>query len=116
AGPNGGTTAPLALAAGDRLTDGVVSHLSDAALDHALAWRVGQIVFVDTPLQEALARFARYHGRGITATPGAAGKRIGGRYSLEDLDGFFAALEEVLEVRVTRNLNGTVLVSERTGS
>lgn len=115
AGLNGGGTAPLALTAGDRLAAGAVTRLSDAALDHALAWRAGRIVFVDTALREALARFARYHGRGITAAPEVAEKHIGGAYSLDDLDGFFAALETVLEVKVTRNLNGTVLVSARTG-
>lgn len=115
AGVNGATAAPVALTAGDRLAGGAVARLSAAALDNALAWRTGQIVFEDTPLDEALARFARYHGRGITATPGAAGKHIGGRYSLDDLDGFFSQIEEAIGVKVTRNLNGTVLVSERAG-
>ncbi|MDI1334700.1 MAG: FecR domain-containing protein [Lacunisphaera sp.] len=115
AGANGASPVPLALTAGDRLAGGLVARLSPAALENALAWRAGQLVFVDTPLDEALARFARYHGRGITATPAAAGKRIGGRHSLDDLDGFFAFLEAAMELKVTRNLNGTVLVSERAG-
>jgi len=114
--PGGAAAAPLALAPGDRLADGAVTHLTATALDNALAWRSGQVVFVDTPLHEALARFARYHGRGITAAPEVAEKRIGGRYSLEDLDGFFADLETALDVKVTRNLNGTVLVRARPGS
>jgi ferric-dicitrate binding protein FerR (iron transport regulator) len=38
---------------------------------------------------------------------------VGGRYSLDDLDGFFAALEQVLPVHVSRNLNGTVQVGLR---
>ena len=114
AGANGASPAPLALTAGDRLAEGTVSRLSAGALDNALAWRSGQVVFVDTPLQEALARFARYHGRGITAAPAVAGTNIGGRFSLDDLDGFFAFLE-AKELKVTRNLNGTVLVSERAG-
>jgi transmembrane sensor len=115
-GPNGGAAAPLALTAGDRLAAGAVQRLSATALDNTLAWRSGRIVFNDTPLQEALARFARYHGRGITAAPDAANKHIGGLYSLDDLDGFFADLETVLDVKVTRNLNGTVLVSARPGT
>jgi transmembrane sensor len=110
--------APVSLTAGDQLSVGPggveIRALSAAALDDALAWRQGQIVFADVPLREALARFARYHGRGITATAGAAELRVGGRFSLDDLDGFFAALEEVLPVRVSRSLNGTVQVSLRT--
>ena len=105
--------APLALTAGDRFAGGAVQPLSAQALAEALAWRQGQIVFQDTPLREALARFARYHGRGITAAPEVADKRIGGRYSLDDLDGFFAAMEDAMDVKVTRNLNGTVQVGAR---
>jgi transmembrane sensor len=94
--------APVSLAAGEQLSagpSGVEVHaLTPAAL---------------VPLREALARFARYHGRGIMATADTAELRVGGRFSLDDLDGFFAALEEALPVRVTRNLNGTVQVSLR---
>lgn len=113
-GANGAAAAPLALAAGDQLAAGTVTHLSDDALNRALAWRAGRIVFKDTPLREALARFARYHGCGITAAPDVAELRIGSRHNLDDLDGFFSTLEEGMELKVTRNLNGTVLVSRRT--
>jgi transmembrane sensor len=106
------------LVAGDHLTSGaagtVVQKLSDRALDDALAWRQGQIVFAGVPLRDALARFARYHGRGITATPAAEQLRVGGRYSLDDLNGFFAALEEVLHVHVSHDLSGTIQVRLRT--
>jgi transmembrane sensor len=108
---------PHRLTAGDQLSAGPegisVRHLSAAAIEDSLAWRQGQVVFDGVPLQEALARFARYHGRGISVAADAAGKRIGGRYSLEDLDGFLSFIEEGLQVRVTRESNGTVLVSAR---
>jgi transmembrane sensor len=114
---DGRSAAPVRLAAGDHLSVGPggveVRPLSAAALDAALAWRQGRIVFDGVPLREALARFAHYHGRGITASANAADLRLGGRFSLDDLDGFFSALEEVLPVRVTHNLNGTVQVSLR---
>ena len=114
---NGHASAPQSLGAGDQLSagpDGVeVRRLSAAGLDDALAWRQGQVVFHGVPLRDALARFARYHGRGITVTPEAAGKRVGGRYSLDDLDGFLSFIEEGLQVRVTHDLNGTVQVSSR---
>ena len=108
----------MALTAGDRLAAraGVVSvaALSPAALEHALAWRQGQTVFDGVPLSEALARFARYHGRTITATAAAAGLPVGGRFSLDDLAGFLAALEEVLPVKVTHHADGSVEVGLRT--
>jgi transmembrane sensor len=108
------SVAPVALTAGERWSagpDGIKrSLLSDNALDDALAWRQGRIVFDGVPLREALARFARYHGRGITVTAAAADLPLGGRYSLDDLDGFFALLEEVLPVKVTHTLSGTIQV------
>ena len=117
----GTPVAPVRLVAGSRLstTTGrvTVDTLSPTALDDALAWRHGQVVFDGTPLSEAIARFARYHGRVITITEGAATLRVGGRHSLDDLEGFFAALEEVLpSIKVRRDPNGTVQVSLRTES
>ncbi len=105
---------PVALVAGDQLsagTDGVsVQKLSAGAVDDELAWRHGQVVFKGVPLSAVLARFAHYHGRGITAAPEVAQLRVGGRYSLDDLDTFLAAIEPVLHVRVTRGLSGTIQV------
>ena len=117
-GDTGGQAAtPVALSAGDQFNarDGVVSvqALSPVALDHALAWRQGQTVFASVLLHEALAQFARYHGRKITVTPEAASLRIGGRFNLGDLDGFLAALQELLPVKVTHLPDGSVLVELR---
>lgn len=116
--PAGRPGAAVLLGAGNQLSagpDGIeVRALSPTAVDDALAWRQGQIVFADVPLRTALAQFARYHGRGIAATAAAAEKRVGGRYSLDDLDGFLASLEEVLPVRVTRGPDGTIQVGLRT--
>ncbi|MFI5336459.1 MAG: FecR family protein, partial [Opitutales bacterium] len=113
----GPADAPRFLQAGDDLTAGpggvAVRSLSGPELADALAWRQGQIVFDGVPLREALARFGRYHGRGFTVTAAAAELRVGGRYSLDDVDGFCAALEEVLPVRVTRDLSGTTQFSLR---
>lgn len=116
-GFNGQHTAPVALTAGNNLLagpNGVQTHtLSATALNDVLAWRQGQIVFKDVALHDALARFARYHGRGITASPDVAKLSVGARFSLDDLDGFFDGLEEILPVKVTRSLNGTVQVTRR---
>lgn len=110
-------TAPVALTAGDNLVAGHDGRqrraLSDGELEDALAWRQGQIVFRDLPLREVLTRFARYHGRGIAATAEVAGLNVGGRFSLDDLEGFFGGLETLLPVKVVHNLNGTVQVIRR---
>ena len=113
--PAGAGAVPVSLVAGDLLAatpeGNRVSHLSPAALDDAVAWRRGQVVFNDTPLRDALARFARYHGRGITAAKEVADLRITSRYSLDDLDAFFAELKQILPVQVTNDrLSGTTRV------
>lgn len=114
------STAPLqhyTLKAGNRLKLNAgrveTDHLSDAAVLNELAWRDGYVVFNATPLAEALAQFARYHGKGISATAETAGLKLGGRFSLDDLDGFLAAVEEVLPVRVTREISGAIHVGPR---
>ncbi len=108
---------PSMLHPGDQLSalGAIVSHsvLSKSALADTTAWREGQVVFDGVPLSEALARFAAYHSRAITATSGAAALKLGGRFNLDDLDGFLTALEEVLPVKVSREANGAVHVSLR---
>lgn len=90
-----------------------VDFLSDTAVLNELAWRDGFVVFNATPLAEALAHFARYHGKGITAAAEVAGLHLGGRFSLDDLDGFLSAVEAVLPVRVTRETSGAIRVGPR---
>lgn len=108
---------PFELRGGQRLRSSPGSHVVDemdaSEIDAALAWREGQVVFAGTPLSEALSRFAHYHGRGLAASPEAAGLTLGGRYSLDDLDEFLAAIEAALPVRVSRGLNGVIHVGLR---
>jgi transmembrane sensor len=105
---------PLTLGAGDKLSfdDGRVSCAPQTAsdIDDALAWRQGQIVCKAMPVSEALARFAHYHGRVMTATPAAGKRAIGGQYSLDDMDGFITELQQGLNLRVEQE-GGAVRVS-----
>ncbi len=112
----GGAAAPRHLRGGDQLRlagrSVEITALDAGRLADALAWRQGRIVFADTPLREALARFARYHGRTLTATDTAALKRVGGSYSLDDLDGFLAFLEETdgMGLHLSRSTDGAIRV------
>lgn len=113
---------PFALRANDHLS--IVNHqgsrqtLSTAAVEQSFAWRHGQIVFNDTPLAEALARFARYHDRAIAASPVAAaatGHAITARFSLDDLNAFLAGLQGIhSDLRVATDARGAVVVKLRT--
>ena len=109
---------PFALTASDHLSlrpgSGViVNKLSAATLANTLAWRQGAVVFDDVPLAAALAHFARYHDRKLTASPDAALLRLSARCQLDDLDGFFATLAELKPVQVTRDASGAYVVSLR---
>ena len=87
--------------------------LDPAALDRALAWRTGRVLFSGTPLLEATARFAAYHGRSINVAPDAATLRLGGGYELDDLRSFLGALEDTLPVRVTVDTDGRYRITRR---
>lgn len=110
-------TTPVELGAGEHVSirDRSVTRrsVSTPELADILAWRQGQIVFKGTPLPEALARFAHHHGRGITVGPDAAELRIGGRFGLDDLDGFFAALQQALPVTAISDASGNIQVNRR---
>ena len=109
--------APFTLSVGEQLsldaTHASVRKLTGSELEDALAWRNGYVVFDGVSLDDALRRFGRHHGIGITCSPAAAQLSVGGRFALDDLNGFFVALEDALPVRVNRGLNGTVRVTAR---
>lgn len=116
---HGQPRSPVSLVAGDNLVASATGidrrALSVSDLDDALAWRQGQVIFNGTPLKEVLACFARYHGRGITASPEVAALTVGAHFSLDDLDEFFEGLEAALPaVKVIHNSNGTIQVVRRT--
>ena len=118
AASTGSRSTPFALTASDHLSlrpgSGViVNKLSAATLANTLAWRQGAVIFDDVPLAAALARFAHYHNRQITASPDVADLRISARFELDDLDGFFASLAELKNVRAVRDASGAYVVSLR---
>lgn len=108
---------PLRLAAGDRVSfrAGALDVRRDepAAVAAATAWREGRVVFEATALGDALARFAAFHGCSAEIAPEVAALRVGGRYDLEDLDGFLGAIERLLPVTARREAGGTVRVTPR---
>ena len=87
-----------------------VRQLTPEAVQNAVAWRDGQATFEAAPLAEALERFATYTGRSITVSPEAAGLHVGGRYSLDDTDGFLSAIQQALPVNVLRGNDGSARV------
>lgn len=114
---SGDASKPYSLKAGDQLAAGAagvsVRQLAASTLEDTLAWRDGQIVFVDVPLHEVASRLARHHGRRITVSNEVAGQGVGGRYGMDDFNSFLSALEVALPVTANRDLSGAVTIVPR---
>jgi len=110
--PAGGE--PRRLVPGDELVvapGSVELHRLDAAaLADAMAWREGRIVFHETRLAVALARFAHHHARRIDVAPEVRDLALGGRFVLDDFDGFLRDLAVALPVVVRSDAAGVVRV------
>ena len=84
--------------AGGRLSD-----VASLAPGSVAPWRDGRVTFDNVPLGVALAEFERYGDTGLAVRdPAVARLRIGGSFSLTQLDRFAAALPQLLPVHVVR--------------
>jgi transmembrane sensor len=81
--------------------------ISADGVDAALAWQSGDIVFVDTPLADAVAEYNRYLPRKIVIDDAAVGSiRVGGRFLSSDPSDFLHATAASLGVRVRSDAGG----------
>ena len=114
--PRDGTDGPFSLKANDRLFArgkhvDVQQALSQSEIDDLLAWRNGQIVFNDVPLADAVARFARYHGRTYHVDPSLAAETVGGLHRIDDLSGFMQFIDSAYApARATYDQNGSLII------
>ena len=95
------------LRAGQGVSSDASGHLSaiaSLAPGSVAPWREGRITFDNVPLGAALAEFERYGDTGFVVRDAAVARlRIGGSFSLTQLDRFAAALPQLLPVRITRS-------------
>lgn len=91
----------------------VVRHLAAEEIERITAWRRGLVMFDAEPLRSALSRVATYHGRSIEVSPQLDGLTLGGSYDLTDMDGFLAAIEQVLPLHVLRSHDGRIRLVPR---
>lgn len=83
---------------------GRLSAVASLAPGSVAPWRDGRITFDNVPLGAALAEFERYGDTGLAVRdPAVARLRIGGSFSLAQLDRFAAALPQLLPVQLVRS-------------
>lgn len=77
------------------------------------AWRKGELDFDNVPLDQALARVARYSPARLQATSAVAHLPISGTVRIADARGWIASLPNVLPVRVIRHPDGSMEIDRR---
>lgn len=105
--------APRELGAGEALRVQADGQAVATTTDQAAAWRHGELVFLGTPLHEALARLARYAPYALKATPAAAQLPVSGRVRIAQARAWLDALPQVLPVRVREGAGGAVEIGLR---
>lgn len=88
-------------------TGTVVHAVSNDAVEAALAWQSGDVVFLDTPLADAIAEYNRYLLRKIVIDDASVGAiRVGGRFVSSDPADFLRAVSTSLGVKVRTTATG----------
>jgi transmembrane sensor len=109
----GGSDVPL-LAAGDvaqvTANEVLIREHAEAAVEDALSWRKGYLVFRGKTLADAVAEFNRYNTRKILIEdPSIASIRIGGTFQPNHTEGFLWLLENGFPITVERKEHEAVL-------
>lgn len=93
-----------------RYRAGAVSPVEPVDPDATLAWRNGQLVFVQEPLARVIDEVNRYRpGRIVIFDPAIRGRPVTGVFAIERLDVFLETLERGLGVKV-RSLTDYLVV------
>lgn len=108
------TGSPQEVAAGSEArvnaTELRISHPTDMEVEEMLGWRNGYLLFRDTSLVEAVARFNRYTPKKmLIEDPSIAGIRIGGHFRLDDVQGFLWLLKSGFPINVDERGDRIVL-------
>jgi transmembrane sensor len=87
-----------------------INRPTDMEVEETLGWRNGYLLFRDTSLVEAVAKFNRYtHKQMLIDDPSIAGIRIGGHFRLDDVQGFLWLLKSGFPINVDERGDRIVL-------
>ena len=91
-------------------TEILISRPTELQVEETLGWRNGYLLFRDTSLVEAIAKFNRYsHKTMLIEDPSIAGIRIGGHFRLDDVQGFLWLLKSGFPINVDERGDRIVL-------
>jgi transmembrane sensor len=81
----------------------------------ATAWREGQIVFRDRPLEEVLREISRYHDTSVRlADTGLGSLHVSGIFRADDLDGTVNTIAMTLNLHVNRLAQNSIVLENDT--
>lgn len=108
---NAGHRAVVARVSEPQASPVVVTAVSTAEITRALAWSEPLLELVNGTVGELVSQLAQRSGRAIEiGDPALAATRIGGRFPIDDVDGFIRALGQVYDVKAERRADGVVVL------
>lgn len=109
-------TRPIFASAGQAATAAgaapIVRPLSAAAIDMALSWRDGLLIFEGRPLGEIAAEFNRYNQVQLVVDPSATGVIVDGSFRATNVEGFLRLLRQGFDVQSVRDGPGELLLKK----
>jgi len=90
----------------------IVRPLSAAAIDMALSWRDGLLIFEGRPLGEVAAEFNRYNQVQLVVDPSATGVIVDGSFRATNVEGFLRLLRQGFDVQSVRDGPGELLLKK----
>ena len=90
----------------------IVRPLSAAAIDMALSWRDGLLIFEGRPLGEVAAEFNRYNQVQLVVDPSATGVIVDGSFRATNVEGFLRLLRRGFDVQSVRDGPGELLLKK----
>ena len=94
--------------------DGIVHALSTAASGAFASWRENRLTYYDAPLSEVVADLRRYSSVAIEIDGSdIASVEVSGTFDVSDAPRMLMTLAELLQLQMTTNDEGTILLWEK---
>ena len=88
-----------------------IAVIDPADMARSLAWRDGELDFVEAPLGAAIAEFNRYHRQQLLIDdPQLQSLTFGGRFSIQNIDAFVRLLETSFNIVAERRDAQTIVL------